>query len=247
MRQQRAFTLVELLAVIAIVALLVALLMPSLDRAKEITRRGVCATNLHHIGTSVGTYAADHNEFLPCKTTGSQTYLSCVHWIRWFRVNDDYWNLGLLYRTGIARGGGMFFCPSQPDKWFQLDTYNKPGWPSNHQSGSSANGVRISYAFDPYVVDPDTPDKSRLYTRLAMMPTGKVLACDSLERHNTVAHLPECVWNVLYPGGDVKRVADRGIQETDLRQADFAGQNFSAMARAVGKLERDPEPTASDP
>ena len=59
------FTLIELLVVIAIIALLVALLMPSLKEAKELTRRAVCASNLHHLGVSVLMYASDNDDYPP--------------------------------------------------------------------------------------------------------------------------------------------------------------------------------------
>lgn len=61
----KGFTLIELLVVIAIIALLVALLMPSLREAKELTRRAVCASNLHHLGVGVMTYAADFDGYPP--------------------------------------------------------------------------------------------------------------------------------------------------------------------------------------
>lgn len=58
-----AFTLIELLVVIAIIALLAAMVLPSLQRAKESGNRAVCASNLRQIGVIFNLYADDNNEF----------------------------------------------------------------------------------------------------------------------------------------------------------------------------------------
>jgi prepilin-type N-terminal cleavage/methylation domain-containing protein len=55
-----AFTLIELLLVIAIVALLVALALPALHRARESARDRVCQSNLRQIGTAQRAFEADH-------------------------------------------------------------------------------------------------------------------------------------------------------------------------------------------
>ena len=59
-REEYGFTLIELLVVIAIISLLVSILIPSLKRAKELTRRVVCASNLHQLGVAMTTYAGDN-------------------------------------------------------------------------------------------------------------------------------------------------------------------------------------------
>ena len=64
-RSAHGFTLIELLVVIAIISLLVSILIPSLKRAKELTRRVVCASNLHQIGVALMTYTADHHGDFP--------------------------------------------------------------------------------------------------------------------------------------------------------------------------------------
>ena len=61
----RGFTLIELLVVIAIISLLVAILIPSLNRAKELARRVVCASDLHQAHLALITYAQDNKGHYP--------------------------------------------------------------------------------------------------------------------------------------------------------------------------------------
>jgi len=59
-RPRAGFTLLELLVVVAIVALLLALLLPSLGGAREAARTGVCASNQRQLAAALLLYAGDH-------------------------------------------------------------------------------------------------------------------------------------------------------------------------------------------
>ncbi len=65
MSRGRGFTLVELLIVIAIIALLATMIAPSLGTARELARRAVCASNLHNIGSATAAYLDDFAGMLP--------------------------------------------------------------------------------------------------------------------------------------------------------------------------------------
>lgn len=60
-----SFTLIELLVVVAIIAVLVAILLPALSRARESARGVVCTTNLKQMGNAFELYAQDYNDFIP--------------------------------------------------------------------------------------------------------------------------------------------------------------------------------------
>ena len=60
-----AFTLIELLMVIAVVLALTSLLLPVISRAKTESQRGTCVSNLHQVGLAIKMYADDNKDVLP--------------------------------------------------------------------------------------------------------------------------------------------------------------------------------------
>ena len=65
MRTKNAFTLIELLVVVSIIALLMALLLPALEKARDAAHIVVCANNQRQIMVALCTYATDSEENFP--------------------------------------------------------------------------------------------------------------------------------------------------------------------------------------
>ena len=76
MNCRRAFTLVELLVVITIIAILAAMLLPALSRAKQKAWTISCNSNLHQIGLGMKMFADDNNELYP--ESGTSIYWGAI-------------------------------------------------------------------------------------------------------------------------------------------------------------------------
>jgi prepilin-type N-terminal cleavage/methylation domain-containing protein/prepilin-type processing-associated H-X9-DG protein len=61
----RAFTLVELLVVISVIALLMAILVPALGKARAVANRTYCMANLHQLGIAMRSYLDDNRDIFP--------------------------------------------------------------------------------------------------------------------------------------------------------------------------------------
>jgi prepilin-type N-terminal cleavage/methylation domain-containing protein len=81
MRLRRAFTLVELLVVIGIIAVLMALLLPALSRARLQAERVACMSNLRQLGVALIAYATDHKGSFPA--SGSVVFPYPEDWVHW--------------------------------------------------------------------------------------------------------------------------------------------------------------------
>jgi len=73
MRRTRGFTLVELLVVIGIIAVLIAMLLPALNRARSAAQQTVCLSNLRMIGTAALNSAVEHQNHFPLAGKVSST------------------------------------------------------------------------------------------------------------------------------------------------------------------------------
>jgi prepilin-type N-terminal cleavage/methylation domain-containing protein/prepilin-type processing-associated H-X9-DG protein len=108
-RHRGAFTLVELLVVIGIIALLVSILLPALNKARQAAATVSCASNMRQMGVLVTLYTNDNKGAYPLgKIDGSQ-----YSWGSPYAWGDSTWMWVLAedYKGGF----NLFNCPSSPE------------------------------------------------------------------------------------------------------------------------------------
>jgi prepilin-type processing-associated H-X9-DG protein/prepilin-type N-terminal cleavage/methylation domain-containing protein len=115
-RFKTSFTLIELLVVVAIIAVLLAMLLPSLNQAREQGRLVVCASNARQINFAFQNYSSESNGWL----TPPITYLKVQS------VNGGWgvsWSSGFLNVSKTVPNGKVFHCPAHKPK-FQTSEEN---------------------------------------------------------------------------------------------------------------------------
>lgn len=129
---RRAFTLIELLTVVGIIAILLAILLPVLGRVREAGRRTKCATQLRQIGVGLHQYFNEYKS-LPVRFNGLQW--KNPHVLKYKENPEDVSELMLRY-CGPKE---IFYCPSgsedrDPGAWWPFRsgtiaaTYQFPFW-----------------------------------------------------------------------------------------------------------------------
>ena len=97
MDRRRGFTLIELLVVISIIAMLLAILMPSLGRAKDAARSVVCRSNLRQWHLCFTLYLTDNdNHFTPAQSTSNS-------WYQWMDLMEPYYNTDEIFTCPDAK------------------------------------------------------------------------------------------------------------------------------------------------
>ena len=121
-----AFTLVELLVVVGIIALLVTILMPALGRAMELARKTICKTQLHTMGRAWHLYFQDNDDKLPAMANpgpvgAAQPIPDCISRFAFilysgYPQHNNYrgaWvNAGVLYESKLIGDERNYVCPT---------------------------------------------------------------------------------------------------------------------------------------
>ncbi len=147
---RRAFTLIELLTVVAIIAVLAALALPVFKKAMASARRSTCMSNERQIGSGLFLYAVDHNNQLPAvdRNYPSATDTGLWNYAIWtycgysassyvFNANDPCVRKG----SNVSRQKNIFRCP---------EIWGTPKCPP----GVQINANRMSYGLNSGIGSP---------------------------------------------------------------------------------------------
>jgi prepilin-type N-terminal cleavage/methylation domain-containing protein/prepilin-type processing-associated H-X9-DG protein len=146
---RRAFTLVELLVVIGIIAVLIGILMPALSAARAQANQLKCSTNLRNIGHVMQQYASDYKGLIPRDYTHGN-----VRHIFWAEAYAKYLNRpmppgpqGNAARDGVIAPYlamiATYQCPVFPRETQPLD-YVTNGWDKYSLTGQTQGMFRVT-------------------------------------------------------------------------------------------------------
>jgi prepilin-type N-terminal cleavage/methylation domain-containing protein/prepilin-type processing-associated H-X9-DG protein len=124
-----SFTLLELLVCISIIAVLAALIVPSVSSAKESAFKAKCASNLRQVGMAIEYYKEDNDQYYPFKPPTTMTY-----WMK-----DDLMNM--LGSNYLQQNWSVFSCPSTRNRYDIANRTNSAGGRMDYEINSGIFGM----------------------------------------------------------------------------------------------------------
>ena len=197
----RGFTLVELLVVISIIALLLAILMPSLQKAREQAKTVVCLSNLRQWGMIFGLYTNDNNGRFN-RGWGSVS-------------GEDPWRTGSQFWPGALKkyywDTEISFCPAATKLWY-TGSFRQTGVPTGAYTGVqqpfgawgpygndkpwAIEGSAGSYGMNAYIANMPSGVPSPVYPG---RPTKDYYCRVDEPKANTIPLFLDCQWQVGWP------------------------------------------------
>jgi prepilin-type N-terminal cleavage/methylation domain-containing protein/prepilin-type processing-associated H-X9-DG protein len=152
---RRGFTLVELLVVIGIIALLISILLPSLNKAREQAKVVQCLSNLRQLGQANAQYGVIFKGYSVLNDYGSQTGATDGGGViideTWFTLFVTQKLIDYPYSTDVTAvpsGGSVLKCPGGLED-FNSNTYLDKTHPDSRTSGDGAKGyLQVSQLFE---------------------------------------------------------------------------------------------------
>ena len=253
MKKRRAFTLVELLVVIGIIALLISILLPSLNRARESAQRVQCLSNLRSTMQMMQLYATENKQQIPLGCT-SDVYQTSYFIAIGTGANVRWPSWGPLYRAGYLTDPRFLYCPSENMGYHQYDSAPDNAWLPNDPGANLNDGLRAGFFLRPFTetyqpvlwrsTSPFTPVDNKNTPHHEWRPYPKIgrmkrvaLAADIFSNPYRITQRHKTSFNVAYADGSAENVP-RDTLKNDLPESvDLYGNPKTKRTVAPGAFE----------
>lgn len=218
---QPGFSLAELLVAIAIIAILLSILMPSLGKAKSMAMRLKCAHNLKQINLSVNLYLNGNDDTYPCAEDPVSKDPNNPYWLwmgrGWRSFVEPY-----LGGSINANNPSVLFCPQDRISKYEYESTSYAYSMAFYHSPDQIDDIDITrYTYDiagqPSVAKLSIPQRSFNVAR----PSSKILIGEWLSNHLRVESEDPGWWgwqgsrNYLFADGQVLFLKAKQIREAN--------------------------------
>ncbi len=192
-KNKTAFTLIELLVVIAIIALLVSILLPSLNKAKDLAKEAVCKSSQHGMGLAFGMYISEQNGLLPLAYNNAITAYDVSKF-------DSLWFGALYVYSGADKE--LFRCPDAEDIASAVDEI--PNWihvaPDPFTLYFTPYSVSYGYNYG-YAMDGAWGVQTPVDSNVFQSPSESILVTDTEDRNSSAydpTYIVKCIDDPTY-------------------------------------------------